>query len=327
MQKHTETCSHRTCSNDADISKIIKVSIIIGIFMLLELWGHYKTNSLSLLADSVHLLVDIFGFGVSLGALHLSKKPATLKMSFGYHRIEIIGSLISVSLIWLAVGYLLFESIHKIVHPKEIDGGMFFAIAVIGLFVNILAIYVLHYKDYNHQLKHKNLNIRATYIHILGDLIQSVGVILAGIFTFFYPKNSMFDVICTILFSIIVFSSTIFIIKDGLHILSEGTPKGINIKDIKNDILEIECVYKIINIFVWSLSTNIQAAMINVLVDDLLIYDYEILLKNIKNILKEKYGIEIINIQIDTQNTMEQNNGFIVDGTVIDVQSSAIYEK
>ncbi|KAK6090977.1 hypothetical protein P3W45_000222 [Vairimorpha bombi] len=321
-KKHSAACSHLTCSNDADISKIIKVSIIIGIFMMLELWGHYKTNSLSLLADSLHLLVDIMGFAVSLGALHWSKKKANSRMTFGYHRIEIIGSLISIGLIWIAVGYLLVESIHKVVHPKEIDGGMFFGIAVVGFFVNLLAIYVLHYEDYNHQLKHKNLNIRAAYIHIIGDLIQSVGVIMAGVFTYFYPNRIIFDILCTISFSLIVLSSTIYIIRDGFYILAEGSPKDIHIEDIKNDIIEIENIYKILEIYIWALSTNRNATMIKVLADDLLINDYESLLKRIQKIVSEKYGIDVVNIQIDTPNSYYGQTGFLIDGTCVDIQKS-----
>lgn len=316
-----DACLHLTCSNDADIKKIIKVSVVIGFFMLLELWGHYKTNSLSLLADSLHLLVDILGFMVSLVALYWAKKSNNGKMTFGYHRVEIIGSLLSVAFIWVAVGYLLIESIHKYVHPKEIDGGMFVGIAVVGFFVNCFAIYLLHYEDYNHKLRHKNLNIRAAYVHIVGDLIQSIGVILAAVVTYFYPEKTIFDIICTIFFSILVLTSTIFVIRDGIHILAEGAPKDISISEIKNDILDIENIYKILEIYSWSLSTNRKAIMVKILADDLLISDYENLLLKINKILVEKYEIEIINIQIDTPNAFYGNSGFIVEGTCVDIKS------
>ncbi|WUR02188.1 zinc transporter [Vairimorpha necatrix] len=326
-KQQDSSCSHLTCSNNADFSKILKVSIIITIFMLIEFWGHYRTNSLSLLADSLHLFVDVMGFGVSLGALYWSKKGANSKMTFGYYRIEIIGSLLSISLIWVAVGYLICEAIHKLVHPKEIDGGMFFAIAVVGFFVNLISIYVLHYDEYSHHLKHKNLNIRAAYIHIIGDLIQSVGVIIAGIFTYFYPKYVIFDILCTISFSVIVLGSTIFVIRDGFYILAEGAPKDIVVDDIKTDILDIENIYKIIDIYVWAISTNRYATMITVLADDLLINDYEKLLQKIKAVLSAKYNIDVVNIQIETPMSHYGQNGFLVDGTCIDIQKSICYDQ
>lgn len=323
VTKETHTaCTHLTCSNDADIAKIVKVSILISFFMLLELWGHYKTNSLSLLADSLHLLVDIMGFMVSLVALYWAKKRSNNKMSFGYHRIEIIGSLFSVALIWVAVGYLMIESVHKYLHPKEIDGGMFFAIAVIGFFVNLIAIYLLHYDEYNHKLKHKNLNIRAAYVHIIGDLIQSVGVIIAGCITYFYPSKTIFDILCTVSFSILVLCSSLSVIRDAIHILAEGTPKDVNLDDVKNDILDIENIYKILEMYSWSLSTNRKAVMIKVLAEDLLINDYENLLLRMNKILEEKYLFDVINIQIDTPSTYYGNSGFVVDGSVVNIKNA-----
>lgn len=320
-EKHT-SCTHLTCSNDADIAKIVKVSILISFFMLLELWGHYKTNSLSLLADSLHLLVDIMGFMVSLVALYWAKKRSNNNMTFGYHRIEIIGSLFSVALIWVAVGYLMIESVHKYIHPKEIDGGMFFAIAVIGFFVNLIAIYLLHYDEYNHKLKHKNLNIRAAYVHIIGDLIQSVGVIIAGCITYFYPSKAIFDILCTVSFSILVLCSSLSVIRDAIHILAEGTPKDVNIDDVKNDLLDIENIYKILEIYSWSLSTNRKAIMTKILAEDLLINDYENLLLRMNKILEEKYLFDVVNIQIDTPSTYYGNSGFVVDGSVVNIKNA-----
>lgn len=320
-RKNSTQCSHVTCSNDADIKKISKVLFIILMFMFLELWGHWKTNSLSLLADSLHLLVDIFGFIVSLLSLNWAKKPSSKRMTFGYHRIEIIGSLVSIGLIWAAVGYLAVESFHKYLHPSEIDGGMFFSIAVVGFFVNCVCVYVLHYDEYQHKLKHKNLNIRATYVHVVGDLIQSVGVIIAGMVTYFYPSKAIVDVICTMFFSVLVLVSTGFVLKDGIRILAEGAPTDLDIDGMRTDVLEVENVYKIVDLYAWSISMNRTAVSIKILADDLLISDYENILVEVNHIIKTKYLVDIVIIQIDTPNTFYGDKGFVVDGVVIDLKA------
>ncbi|ADM12639.1 Co/Zn/Cd transporter [Encephalitozoon intestinalis ATCC 50506] len=320
-RKHLSQCSHTTCSNDADIKKISKVLFIILMFMFLELWGHWKTNSLSLLADSLHLLVDIFGFIVSLLSLSWAKRPPNKKMTFGYHRIEIIGSLVSIGLIWAAVGYLAIESFHKYLHPSEIDGGMFFAIAVVGFFVNCICIYVLHYDEYQHKLKHKNLNIRATYVHVIGDLIQSVGVIIAGMVTYFYPSKAIVDVVCTLFFSVLVLTSTGFVFRDAIHILAEGTPMDLDIDGMKTDVLGVENVYKIVDLYAWSISMNRNAVSIKILADDLLISDYESILLEVNHIITTKYFVDIVIIQIDTPNTFYGEKGFVVDGVAIDLEA------
>lgn len=320
-KKHSVQCSHVSCSNDTDIRKISKVLCIILLFMLLELWGHWKTNSLSLLADSLHLFVDILGFVVSLVSLSWARKPSDRRMTFGYHRVEIIGSLLSIILIWVAVGYLMTESFHKYMHPAEIDGGMFFAIAVVGFFVNCACVYVLHHDEYQHKLKHKNLNIRATYVHVVGDLIQSVGVIIAGMVTYFYPSRAVVDVICTVFFSVLVLISTGFVFKDAVHILAEGAPKDLDIDELKADILGIDNVYKVVEIYAWSIATNRRAVSVRVLADDLLINDYENILAGINHLVRERYSIEISTVQIDTPNTFYGNGGFTVDGVVIDMEA------
>ncbi|AFM99413.1 putative inorganic ion transport protein [Encephalitozoon hellem ATCC 50504] len=320
-RKNSTQCSHMTCSNDADIKKISKVLFIILMFMFLELWGHWKTNSLSLLADSLHLLVDILGFIVSLLSLSWAKKPSSKRMTFGYHRIEIIGSLVSIGLIWAAVGYLAIESFHKYLHPSEIDGGMFFTIAVVGFFVNCICVYVLHYDEYQHKLKHKNLNIRATYVHVVGDLIQSVGVIIAGMVTYFYPSKAIVDVVCTMFFSILVLVSTGFVLKDGVRILAEGAPTDLDIDGMRADILEVENVYKIVDLYAWSISMNRSAVSIKVLADEILISDYENILMEVNHILKAKYLVDIVIIQIDTPNSFYRDRGFVVDGVMIDLKA------
>lgn len=314
-------CSHHSCSHETDIKKISKVLVIIVLFMLLELWGHWKTNSLSLLADALHLLVDILGFVVSLVSLRWSSRSPDGKMTFGYHRVEILGSLVSILLIWAAVGYLMVESFHKYIHPTEVDGGMFFGIAVVGFFVNCLCVYCLHHDEYHQSVKHKSLNIRATYVHVIGDLIQSIGVIIAGMITYFYPNKTIVDVICTVCFSIMVLVSTTFVLKDAISILAESAPKDLNMEALKGDIMDIENVYKITELNAWSLSTNRKAVSLKILADELLIGEYESILMTVNGLLKEKYNIDVSNVQIDTPNTYYRNDGFVVDGTVIDMNS------
>lgn len=285
--------------------------------MLIELWGHWKANGLSLLADALHLLVDIAGFLISIITLRMSKKPETSSMTFGYHRIEIIGALASVFFIWAAVGYLVTESIHKYVHPQEIDGLTFFGIAVIGLFVNIGCVFVLHSGDYHHSTPGKNLNIRATYIHVIGDIIQSIGVIIASFLIYLRPSMIIADVFCTLFFAVLVLISTIPVVRDGVHILSEGAPKEIDQEKIKSFILLDSSVIKITDLKVWSISVNKYAASIKILTDHILIKEYENLLIKITKFCREEMKIEHVNIEINTPQTSTEKSGFKVEGVNI----------
>ncbi|KAI5148376.1 solute carrier family 30 (zinc transporter), member 2 [Enteropsectra breve] len=322
MGKDHAHCSHHTCSHDTDIKKITRVLFIILIFMAIELWGHYKTHSLSLLADALHLLVDLSGFIVSIITLKISKRHENSKMTFGYQRAEILGALLSIVLIWAAIGYLAVESFHKYMHPTEIDGFTFFGISVMGFFVNLLCVYVLHHEEYSHDMRNKNLNMRATIVHVVGDIVQSVGVIIASGIIYFWPKLVIADVFCTLFFAILVLCTTIYILRDAIFILAEGAPAQIDQNKIREKMLSFGSVIKINTMRVWSVSVNQHAIMLNVLADRLSISEYETLMLNITNYLKKELEIAHVSVQIDTPRTNQNHSGLVVGG--VNVNSEQI---
>lgn len=312
------TCKNtHFCSHDQDIKKITTVFFFICVFLALELWGHFKTKSLSLLADALHLAVDISGFIISIFTLHLSKRAPDSKMSFGYERAEILGALFSVFFIWAAIVYLVMESVHKYLNPNEIDGKTFLVIAAVGLMVNLVCMFILHHNHHTHTGEKQNLNMRATYIHVIGDIIQSVGVLIASAIIFFFPKALVVDILCTLFFAVLVMFSTIRIVIDAVNILTEGVPKGINLEEIKNKILTFDNVVKVSDIKVWSISVNRTSAMVNVLTNHIEINEYNQLLTVIRNYLSKDIGISLVNVQIDTPVTNQRGTGLEIEGISI----------
>lgn len=301
IEKLTE--EKRSLQADRDIRNIKKVLCLVFTFMLVEIWGHWTSNTLSLLADSIHLLVDVLGFVVSLAALKWTKKQPNSLMNFGYGRVEILGAIFSIFLIWTAVLYLIVESIHKYKYPHVINEKIFVLISIIGFVVNCVCVFFLHFSQESHKHEHKNLNIRAVYVHVIGDLIQSIGVLVAGTITYFYPKFVLADIICTVLFSILVLFSTSIIIKDGLIILSERTPKNFNREEILEKILKIENIVNVLDLKIWSISANELAINLTILIEDVYFSDYEEILKNTKSLLKDVYSAKFINVQIETHRT------------------------
>lgn len=305
------------CSHDQDIRKISIVFIIISIFFVVELWGHVRTKSLSLLADALHLLVDISGFIVSIVTLRLSKKECDQKMHFGYQRIEILGALFSVFLIWAAVTYLIMEAVHKYLHPKEIDGKIFFEIAIAGLIVNLVCMIVLHMKNHKHENERSNLNMRATYIHVIGDIIQSIGVIIASAIIFYFPQFVIADIICTVFFAVLVFFSTFSVVRDAVEILSEKAPEDVDQDEIKQKILSLNGVLKVIDLKIWSISINVYSISVKILVDHILIKEYESILKSIKSQLNGIKNVKHVNVQVDTPCTEHKAMVFEVGGAEV----------
>ncbi|KCZ76286.1 hypothetical protein H311_02720 [Anncaliia algerae PRA109] len=289
---------------DRDIKNIKKILLLVGSFMVLEIWGHWTSNTLSLLADSIHLLVDVLGFVVSLIALNWTKNKSNSKMNFGYGRAEILGAIFSIFLIWAAVLYLIIESYHKYLHPHEINEKIFAVISIVGFIVNCACVFFMHSSNDSHKSHSENLNVRAVYVHVIGDMIQSIGVLIAGTITYFYPKMVIVDIICTIIFSILVLFTTSLILKDGISILAERSPEKINRTLLTNDILKIENVLQVVDMKIWLVSINEASINLTVLINEVYMADYEKTLMNVKNLLANEYSFTFVNVQIETHKTI-----------------------
>ncbi|KAF7683005.1 putative zinc transporter protein [Astathelohania contejeani] len=303
----------KCCAIEKDIKKIKILLITVAIFMMLEIWGHWNSNSLSLLADSIHLFVDVMGFTVSLFALKWTQKSSNRRMTFGYHRIEVLGALFSILLIWAATGYLLKESYNKYLNPKLIDGKVFLFISICGFFVNIFCLIFLHSGCKGH-VNSMNLNIKAAYIHVIGDIVQSFGVILASIITLLKPEWIWADIACTLIFSCLIISSTIFVIKEAIEILIEQAPMDVDQVALIQDLHKIPGVMKITNLNIWSISATKKAACLHIICLYIFTNEYENILIQCKKLMKETYNLDFVTIQIETMNTQRNSREFFVDG-------------
>lgn len=268
---------HHHDQNDA-MKKLFYVSFVCLIFMCIEIIGGYLANSIAIMSDAAHLLSDLFGFVISIISITISKKVATNTMSFGFHRAEIIGALVSVTLIWGLTLWLLYEATVRMINPVQVDSIIMIIIAVIGFLFNVVMGIVLswngighvhimhnHKHDDEHEHEHddddehdhkknKNVNLRAALIHVIGDALQNIGILIAGIIIYFFPSYNIMDPLCTYIFSIIVGFTTISILKDCISVLMEGVPMETDLNSIEKDLKNINGVIDIHDLHVWCLS-------------------------------------------------------------------------
>ena len=320
---------------DEAIKKLTWVCVICTIFMIIEIIGGYLANSIAIMSDAAHLLSDLLGFIISIISIYISRKVAKNHMSYGYHRAEIIGALVSIVLIWALTIWLLYEATLRIINTPQVDGLIMIIIAVIGFSFNVIMGVVLaksgvphshglhsHGHDHDHEHEHEhehqrdssdeeialhdedehehkntNVNLRASFIHVLGDALQNVGVLIAGVIIFLFPRFSIADPICTYIFSIIVGLTTIRILKDCIFVLMEGSPVDIDIEELEKDLKEIKGVKEIHDLHVWSLSMGKISLSCHICCDD-----PQKTLKKAKKMIAKKYKIEHITIQVEDNN-------------------------
>lgn len=249
--------------------KLIIASVLCVVFMTAEVIGGYISNSLAIASDAAHLLTDFASFMISLFSLYMANRPKTRKMSFGWYRAEVIGALTSVLLIWVVTGVLVYMAVQRILYMDfEIDAPIMLITSAIGVGVNIIMGISLHSHGHSHgggsgehshghsKQKKENINVRAAFIHVLGDFLQSTGVFVAALVIFFKPELVIIDPIMTFVFSVFVLITTFAIIKDALLVLMEALPKGIDFESVMNILVNIEGVKRVHNLRIWALSLD-----------------------------------------------------------------------
>ncbi|NXG73495.1 ZNT8 protein, partial [Baryphthengus martii] len=294
--------------------KLCVASVICIFFMIAEIIGEYIAGSLAVITDAAHILVDLTSFLISLFSLWLSSKPPTKQLTFGWHRAEILGALMSMIIIWMVTGLLTYLAIMRLLHSDyNIDATVMLITSACAVLANILLSLILHPMGHEHShgaqgSEHasaplekaalSNASVRAAFVHAIGDLFQSISVLISALIIFFKPEYKIADPICTFVFSIFVLATTITILRDILIVLMEGTSKGFAYNAVKARILAVEKVKSVHNLHVWSLTMNQTILSAHVATADTV--DSQKILRDITQALFDQYSFHSITIQIES---------------------------
>eukprot|EP00127_Corallochytrium_limacisporum_P001774 Clim_evm5s80 gene=Clim_evmTU5s80 len=314
----------RSAESKKTMKTLLTASALCLIFMVLEIAGGLISGSLAILTDAAHMLSDFASFLISLAAVYVSEMPASKRLSFGFHRLEILGALTSVLIIWVLSGILIYEAVLRIINPEVVNAKVMFGTACFGVFVNIAMGVILYQGGHGHShgglgddghghghshsdeeaghnhdgpKKEGNMNVRAAFIHVLGDLVQSVGVLIASIIIWVKPEWTIADPICTFVFSIIVLATTAKIVWDAAMVLMEAAPKNIDPDALRRDLEGIPKVERVRDLHVWSITVGKGAVAGHIEVED----DDGTILPSAKKIACQKYALHHSTFQIESR--------------------------
>ncbi len=217
-----------------------------------EAVGGIWTNSLALLSDAAHVFLDLFALLLSLGAIKLAALPVSETRTYGWHRTEIFASFINGVTIFLIALGIFYEAWVRLLNPVAVDSLPMFVIALVGLAMNLLAAFALH------RHSHEDLNVRSAFLHVIGDAAASVGVIIGGIIMYYY-RWYILDSIVSLAIGCIVFFGAWRVLRESIHILLEGVPRGLKVADIAESMRGIEGVKDVHHLNVWSICSHITA--------------------------------------------------------------------
>lgn len=270
-------------------ARLVIALIVTAIVFLAELIGGYWTHSLALLSDAWHVLADAAALGLAWLAYHQAKKESSMEKTFGYHRFEVITAFINgLSLLFISA-YIMYEAVERMLNPQVVKSKEMFIIASIGLIANGLIAVLL-----NSSAK-DNLNVRSAFLHVLGDALASVGVIIGGLVMLKYQWY-VIDPLISVAISLMILKGAWQITKEAFHILMEGAPENVNLSEIVNAVKNIEGVTDVHDLHAWSISGNLNSLSMHVQIG---LADTEEMLKKINWLLKDEFNITHSTVQVE----------------------------
>jgi cobalt-zinc-cadmium efflux system protein len=293
MHEHADT------HLDQSIAGRFKYAIFLTAATLIaELAGGLWTNSLALLSDAAHVFLDLFALLLSLGAIKLSSYPTSDTRTFGWHRMEVFASFINGSTVFLIAGIICYEALGRIVHPEEVKSLPMLLIAVVGLVMNLFAAGALH----SHS--HDDLNVHSAFLHVIGDAAASVGVIVGGIIMYF-TNWYLLDAIISVGIGFVIFWGSWRVIRESLHILLEGVPRGIEVGQVAEAIREVEGVEEVHHLNIWTICSHIIALSGHVVVPPTFRGEHGGMLRKIEERLFERFHISHTTLQLESTRCTE----------------------
>ncbi len=272
------------------------ITMLLNFFItIIEIIGGMLSGSLSLLSDAFHNFSDGVALIISYIAMKLSKKPRSLKYTFGLKRAEILAAIINSSALIIISFFLIKEAFDRLYSSSKIDGSLMLIVASVGLGANVIGTVLLK------KGSDKNMNLKAAYLHLLSDAISSFAVIIGAVFII-YLNVYWLDPVLTILISLYILKEAYAIVKAALDIIMMSSPAEIDVQYLSELVGLIPGVKNIHHVHLWKLNDTDTHFEAHVETDNILIGDTKVIQDRIKELLHEKFEINHTTLQFECNN-------------------------
>jgi cobalt-zinc-cadmium efflux system protein len=278
-----------------ELGRLRLVLYLTALFMVVEFIGGAVAHSLALVADAGHMLADVGALGMSLVALQLARRPASLEKTYGYVRYEILAALVNGAALLVIAGLIAWRAWERLRAPVEVDGTLLSAVALGGLVVNVFAARVLH------PHAEGSLNTRSAYTHVLGDLLGSVGALLAGGIVWLTGWSPA-DSVVSIAIAALILVGAWRLVREATDVLLEAAPSHIEVWRILADLRDIPGLNDVHDLHVWTLTSGFVALSGHGVIDDP--YQQRVVLDEVRRRLRE-HGIEHVTFQLEPRELVQ----------------------
>jgi len=263
-------------------------------FVVVEIIAGIFGNSLALLTDAAHNFTDVIALGLSWYAVKLATQPANAGKTFGYHRAGILVALVnSTTLILIALG-IFYEAWKRFISPPEVDSTILIGVGALAFFINLgTALLVKSGSDHD-------LNLRSTFLHLMGDALSTLGAVVAGVVIAFTNWNWL-DPLVSVLIGVFILWNAWGILRQSIHILLESAPESIDMDSMVDTLLKVDGVRGVHDLHVWSINESLRALSAHIITDDISISAGASIQQDLNKILAHKYNIQHATLQLECE--------------------------
>jgi cobalt-zinc-cadmium efflux system protein len=291
-QTHSHTHSHlREAAKQTTTRLSWSLFLTLG-FVVVEAAAGVFSNSLALLTDAAHNLTDVIALGLSWFAIRITAQPANARKTYGYHRAGILVALVnSTTLVLISIG-IFYEAYKRFLSPPEVQSGILIGVGLVAVVVNLVTALLVH------RGSESDLNLRSAFIHLMGDVISTVGAVIAGVLIFFTGANWL-DPLVSVLIGFLILYNAWGILQETVEILLESTPRDVDIKKMVSDITEVDGVIGVHDLHVWSLTRSLRTMSAHILTEDISISAGTKIQNTINELVYHRYNISHATLQLE----------------------------
>ena len=292
MDTHSHSHSH---FGDVAKQTTSRLALSLGLtllFVFIEAIAGIVGNSLALLTDAAHNFTDVIALGLSWYAIRLTTRPANGRRTYGYHRAGILVALLnSTTLAVISLG-IFFEAYRRFMNPPQVQSGILITVGLVAVVINVVTALLVR------KGSESDLNLRSTFLHLMGDVLSTIGAVIAGVVIYFTGANWL-DPFVSVLIGFLILYNAWGILRDSVNILLEATPRDIDTGSLVRDVLEVKGVLGVHDLHIWSLTQNLRTMSAHILTDDLPISAGAEIQGQINEIVYHRYNIAHATLQLE----------------------------
>jgi cobalt-zinc-cadmium efflux system protein len=292
MTSQTHTHFHLREAAKQTTSRLSLSLFLTLAFVIFEAGAGYFANSLALLTDAAPNLTDVIALGLSWFAIRLTSQPANARKTYGYHRAGILVALLnSTTLVLISLG-IFYEAYQRFISPPEVQSGVLIGVGLIAVVINLVTALLVH------RGSESDLNLRSAFVHLMGDVISTVGAVIAGVIIYFTNANWL-DPLVSVLIGFLILYNAWGILRETVDILLESTPRDLDLKKMVRDITEVDGVLGVHDLHVWSLTQNFRTMSAHILTRDISVSAGAEIQGRINELVYHRYNISHATLQLE----------------------------